>query len=865
MRIEAGAQLGPYEIVGALGAGGMGEVYRARDSRLGREVAVKILPTAFASDDDRLRRFEQEARTAGLLNHPNILTIYDVGTHHSHPYIVSELLDGETLRARLQHGALPPRKTVELALQIAYGLAAAHEKGIVHRDLKPENLFITADSRAKILDFGLAKLKQPDVAGGQSAVATVAAVDTQPGLVLGTVGYMSPEQVRGAAADHRSDIFSLGTIIHEMLSGRRAFQRETAAETMSAILKDDPERSSSDPAVPLALERVIGYCMEKDPAERFQSAKDVALALAAASGPALSGPQRADALPPHHRSWRTAWWSAAAVTAAIGAFVLGQRNAVQVSDAVSEPASFQRLTFRRGFISGARFAPDGRTIVYSQSVDGRPPEVFVTSPDSPESRPLGLPSADVLSVSRSGELAILLSPRTGVFNYERRGVLARLPLTGGAPRPILDDIRTADWAPDGASLAIVRQKAGRFHLEYPIGQVIRDSATYIFYPRVSPDGERVAFFEPDPSGRINIAVYDRNGKGVTVSKGWSDWWNLAWSRSSGEIWFGAALAGNTSALYAVDKDGRQRLVARIPGTFEMQDVSASNAVLMTVATNRNFAIYGGPDQTAQRDLSWLDQTSIVDLSPDGSTVLERETGDGGGTQGGVYTRSLDGAPALRLGDGMPTSFSPDGKWVMAVAGRWGGRDVQVIPTGTGATRRLSFPPIEVIEWADWFPDGRRVLLIGRESGSVRRLYVADSESSTPRALSEATVLVADLSDSISPDGTLVAAVAADGVPRVYPVSGGTPRTVPGLIAGDMPIRWARDGRSLYIYRQGELPGRVSQIDVATGRKTLVKELMPRDPTGVAGLASVVMSADARTYFYSYVQQTHDLYLVQGLK
>ena len=865
MRIETGAQLGPYEIVGALGAGGMGEVYRARDSRLGREVAVKILPTAFASDDDRLRRFEQEARTAGLLNHPNILTIYDVGTHHSHPYIVSELLEGETLRMRLQHGALPPRKTVELALQIAYGLAAAHEKGIVHRDLKPENLFITADSRAKILDFGLAKLKQPDVAARQSAVATVAAVDTQPGLVLGTVGYMSPEQVRGAAADHRSDIFSLGTIIHEMLSGRRAFHRETAAETMSAILKDDPDRSSSDPAVPLALERVIGYCMEKDPAERFQSARDVALALSAASGPALSGPQRAEALAPNHRSWRTAWWSAAAAAAIVGAFVLGQRNAVQVSDAVSEPASFQRLTFRRGFISGARFAPDGRTIVYSQSVDGRPPEVFVTSPDSPESRSLGLSSADVLGVSRSSELAILMAPQIGAFSYQRSGVLARVPLTGGAPRPILDDIKSADWGPEGASLAIVRQKGGRFQLEYPIGQVIRDSATYIFYPRVSPQGDRVAFFEPDPAGRINIAVYDRNGKGVTLSKGWSDWWNLAWSRSRDEIWFGAALAGNTSALYAVDMNGRQRLVSRIPGTFEMQDVSANHDVLMTVATNRNFAICVVPDQSAERELSWLDQTSIVDLSPDGSTVLEREIGDGGGTLGAVYTRRIDGAPALRLGDGMPTSFSPDGKWVMVLAGRWGGPDVQLIPTGTGTPRRVSFPPIEVIEWGDWFPDGRRVLLIGRESGGVRRLYVADSESSKPRAISDATVLVSDLSESISPDGTLVAAVATDAVPRLYPVSGGTPRTIPDLIAGDIPIRWARDGRSLYIYRQGELPARVYQTDVVTGRKTLWKELMPRDPTGVAGLASVVMSADARTYFYSYVQQTHDLYLVQGLK
>ena len=270
-------------------------------------------------------------------------------------------------------------------------------------------------------------------------------------------------------------------------------------------------------------------------------------------------------------------------------------------------------------------------LCYSQSIEGRPPEVFVTSPDSPESRSLGLSSADVLSVSRSGELAILLSPRIGVFNYERTGVLARVPLTGGAPRPILDDVRSTDWGPDGSSLAIVREKAGRFQLEYPIGQVIYDSATYIFYPRVSPRGDRVAFFEPDAAGQINIAVYDRNGKGTIVSKGWNDWWNLAWSRSSDEIWFGAALAGNASALYAVDMNSHQRLVSRIPGTFEMQDLSATDDVLMTVATNKSFAVGVSQDQP-ERDLSWLDKTSSVDLSPDGITVLTNESGDGGGAR-----------------------------------------------------------------------------------------------------------------------------------------------------------------------------------------------------------------------------------------
>ena len=288
MALEAGSRLGPYEVVGLLGSGAMGEVYRARDPRLEREVAIKVLPEEIA-DRMHLRRFEQEARAAGALNHPNILAVYDVGTHQSAPYVVSELLEGQTLRVRLEGGALPVHKALEHALEIAHGLAAAHDKGIVHRDLKPDNVFITEDGRIKILDFGLAKLTRP-VPLVQEADQQTATKPTDSGVVLGTVGYMSPEQVRGEAVDHRSDIFSFGAVLFEMLSGTRAFRRDSAAETMSAILKEDPsELSERGRMISPGAASIIGRCLEKRPGDRFHSAHDLALALEAASS-GLSGP-----------------------------------------------------------------------------------------------------------------------------------------------------------------------------------------------------------------------------------------------------------------------------------------------------------------------------------------------------------------------------------------------------------------------------------------------------------------------------------------------------------------------------------------------------------------------------------------------
>ena len=411
MPLAPNAHLGRYEIRSKIGEGGMGEVYRARDPKLGREVAIKVLPAAFSADKERLSRFEQEAQAAGALNHPNILTVYDVDTHDGSPYVVSELLEGETLRERLGAHAsnvpLPQRKAIDYALQIAHGLSAAHEKGIVHRDLKPENLFITKDGRVKILDFGLAKLLRPRSGDVDTEAATMHA-HTDPGVVLGTVGYMSPEQVRGQRVDHRSDIFSFGTVFYEMLSGRRAFHGQSAVETMSAILKEDPpELTKDNAAISPALEQGVRHCLEKNPEERFQSARDLAFAINSLSG-LSSGASvtRAAGVTLPSRRWRLQLivFPLVILAALAGGLFLG-KPVWKIS-----PPALHQITFRSGTIFTARFAPDGQTIVYGAAWEGKPSEVFSARTDSPELRPLGAADASLLSISANGEMALLLHP-----------------------------------------------------------------------------------------------------------------------------------------------------------------------------------------------------------------------------------------------------------------------------------------------------------------------------------------------------------------------------------------------------------------------------------------------------------------------
>jgi Tol biopolymer transport system component len=856
--LSAGQRLGPYEILSTIGAGGMGEVYRAKDPRLKRDVAVKVLPTSFSRDPDRLRRFEQEAQAAGALNHPNITAVYDVGTHEGAPYVVTELLEGETLRSRLAGGALPVRKAVEYAVQIAHGLAAAHEKGIVHRDLKPENLFVTRDGRVKILDFGLAKLTQADDAGPQTNLPTAAG--TEPGVVLGTLGYMSPEQVKGKGADHRSDLFSFGAVLYEMLSGRRAFHRDSAAETMSAILKEEPpDLSATNQNIQPGLERIVRHCLEKNPEERFHSAHDLAFDLAALSG--VSSP-RAPVAPAAAGGARRLLIPAALAAALAAAVGVGYLAGVRKGTA--PPPTFHQLTFRRGPVWAARFAPDGKTVVYSAAWDGNRTEVFLSSPESPESRPLGLLGADVMAVSSSGEVAVSLGNHN-TSPYVRSGTLARTSVTGGgAPREVLENVEGADWSPDGRELAVVRNVAGRSRLELPVGKVWYENDGFIGDPRFSPRGDRIAFIDHpisnDDGG--SVAVVDRAGKKMTISGVFASIRGMAWAPSGKEVWFTGAEVGSNRALYAATLAGRQRVVARVTGCLNLFDISREGRVLLSHGREGVGFIASSGGDGKERDLSWLDYGNPSDISADGRTLVFFESGEGGGSGYSVYLRKTDGSPAVRLGEGAGGHLSPDGKWVAALFHPASDQQIILYPTGAGEPRLL---PAEGLRARNehWLPDGKRILFLGTEEGHRPRIYVRDVAGGKPRPITpEGYRGIAD----VSPDGKRFIVRGPDGRLCVVPVEGGEPVPIPGLEPEDAVAGWTADERFVYVRRGGRgVTAQMERLELATGRSEKWKELGPADRTGLVEVGLPHVTPDGRSYVYSTARVLSELFFVEGMK
>jgi len=721
MAIAPGTRLGPYEILAPIGSGGMGEVYRAKDSRLGRDVAIKVLPSSFSADPERLRRFEQEARAAGLLNHPNITAVYDIGTENQAPYVVTELLEGETLRGALAGGRLSARKAVDYALQIAHGLAAAHEKGIVHRDLKPENLFVTRDGRVKILDFGLAKLTHTEEGSGVTNLPTATA-GTEPGVVLGTLGYMSPEQVRGRPADARSDIFSFGAILYEMLSGKRAFHGDSAADTMSAILREDPpELSVTNQNISPGLDRIVRHCLEKNPEQRFHSAHDLAFDLESLSSiSALGGVT--PRLAAGGRRFRPV---AAAVTASL---LVALAAGILLGGFLRKSGhpSFQQLTFRRGTIVSARFAPDGQTIVYGAAWDGRPFEVFSTRSESSGSRFLGLPPADLLAISSFGQMALSLGRRF-TTPYVGLGTLAESPLEGGAPRELLENVLWADWAPKGRELAIVRDAGGRNRLEFPIGKALYETAGHVSHPRFSPQGDLIAFADHGARGGDfgSVAIVDRGGRKRELSADWDSLWGLAWSPKGDEVWFTGARRGGLRALYAVSRSGRERLIEGIAGQLTLEDVYRDGRALLLNDQHRLGMLGFSAGETsagpaAVRDLTYLDYSATRDLSADGTRLLFDEPGGGGGPTGSVYFRKMDGSPPVRLGEGVSMALSPDGGWALSSPAPPNQQRFVLLPTGVGEPKRLSPLPGSWL-WADWLPNGKEILFDTAEPGRGPRL------------------------------------------------------------------------------------------------------------------------------------------------
>jgi len=859
MALASGTKLGPYEILSALGAGGMGEVYRARDPRLGREVAIKVLPSGSAPDSERLRRFEQEARATAALNHPNILAVFDVGSQDHSPYIVSELLEGETLRARLNSGPLAVRKAVDYAQQIARGLALAHDHGIFHRDLKPENIFITSNGQVKILDFGLAKLTMPEPgATGISAQATLDSV-TGSGVLLGTLSYMSPEQCRGAAIDARSDIFSFGAVLYEMISGKRAFRGDTPADTISSILKEEPpDLATAGRDVPPLLERIVHHCLEKDPSARFQSARDIAFALEALSSISSSATAvmstPAIAAPETRKRWLVpSLLGVIALLVASVALLLFRGNMRPAA-----PPSYRQLTFGREYISSARFAPDQRTIIYSSAHIGIQTELFSLAPDSHAPVSLGLKDSDLESISSTGEM-LLIQDRRDLARNVKVGMLARAPLSGAAPRPMMNDVMDADWGPDN-QVAVARYVDGHFRLEYPIGHVLYEPTTgWLTNVRVAPKGGWVAFAEHptlgDSSG--NVVMVDASGRKRTLSSRQSAIVKVNWAPSGKEVWFTSAEESTSFQLWAADLSGHTRVVDRIPATPTLYDIARDGRVLLGQDIFRILAYARGHGSDQEHDVTiqnWSDASSI---SPDGRQVLLNEEGADSGRNYDVYVRASDGAPPVRVGEGHGYDFSPDMKWVLSSLTLQIPRQLFLIPLGPGETKQITHDSIDRSN-ARFLPDGKNVVFSGTEPGHKSRIYVQAVDSGTARPISPEGVT----GFVPTADGKFVFG-SADSV-ELYPVDGlGAPRPVPGIHPDETIFSVSPDGRSALVGVLGSYSVDVMRVDLTNEKRELFKKIGPSDPAGVV-LVDAAFTPDGKYYAYSCFNALSQLYLVEGL-
>jgi hypothetical protein len=854
-------QVGPYRILALAGRGSMGVVYRARDPRLGRDVALKTLPRRFAEDPQRLARFRLEMRVAGGIAHPNTVTVFDVGTHEGTPYFVTEWLEGGTLRARLAAGPLSTEQTVRLGAQLARGLAAAHERQVIHRDLSPVNVFLCGDGSCKILDFGLARL----AAETDEEVRDPAT--TQPGVLLGTAGYMAPEQVLGHPADHRSDLFALGAVLYEMATGRPAFPGESPVERMSATLRHEPI------PIPGELGALIARCLAKDPKDRFQSTSDLAFhlaALAARSEPALAvaTPSPAAALSTHRPglggrsrgSLLALGLGCVAVAAAAGALLLrGGRVPALVS---ADRPSYQPLTFDRGHVLSARFSPDGHTVVYGAAWNGEAPQLYSARTDQVGATELGV-NADVLGISSRGEMAVLLGAHFLDSDFGL-GTLARMPLTGGAPRSVLEKVYEADWNPDGQQLAIVREVGRRFRLESPPGTVRFETEGRISHARVAPGGDRLAFLlHPNPKDDAGaVMVLEGTGFPRELSGGWSSTRGLAWWTPPGappEVWFTATRSGADYDLHAVDLSGRLRLVDRVAGRLVLQDIARSGQVLLDQQSIRT-GLMVGSDRGDERDIGWTDASFLTDLAADGRTVLFADGVAAQGTDYGVYVRTVDRRPPVRLGEGFPLALSPDGAW--AVIYRQGPpRTLSLTPTGPGASRPLPLGELEVVLGGRFFPDGRRLLLRGSAPGKEPRLWIHGLGSSAPQPITEEGT---DPVVAISPDGQKLAGIDSGGALRLWTAEGKPIAQVPGKYPDQGVVSWTQDGRALHL-RTRTIPVQISRVAVDSGDATPLFSLpLAGGRTGLVSIMTLFLSADGRRFAYSDNEKLSRLYLVDGL-
>ena len=865
--INPGMKLGPYEILAPLGAGAMGRVYRARDTRLDRLVAIKVLVASQSADERRLDRLQREARAISRVSHPNICAIHDVGQLDGATFLVMEYLEGETLARSLERGPVALGRALAIGSQIADALDAAHRRGVIHRDLKPSNVMLTTDG-VKLLDFGLATLRDVDAAE-PDAESTRTLGLTEEGAILGTYPYMSPEQVEGQSADARSDIFALGIILYEMVTGRRAFQGESRATLTVGILTHDPLAVSTLCAsAPPLLDRAVARCLTKDPEARWQTARDLASELRWIAEESLHSRDRDKRQSQHPRSGRIARVTRASIGPLAGGLV-----AVSVllglgllSRRVPNP-TFTPITFRAGTISAARFASDGETIVYSAAWQGRPYDLFVSRTGNPESRPLDVANVRLVSLSPSGELAFVRGSHTVLRAMAGAApTLERMSLAGGAPKELHEGVRVADWIPGTSDLAI----AGRDgQVEFPIGTKVHNLAPgRITALRVAPDGQRLALLEVF-NATTSVVVVDRAGKKTTLSTDWAAASSLAWAPDGNEVWFSATRHFEDHVLWAVSMSGKTRvLISMPPKPHIIEDVFRDGRMLVTTHDRTVGVSCVGPGESTPRELGWFDSSRPMALSADGRTLVFADRTTAG--QSMAYLRRTDGSDAIRLGEGVPEDLSPDGRLVLVGfrtnETRWG-----LLSTRAGSPKRLPPGPFAVLGRANFLPDGRRIAFwaVEKSRPPTGRIYIQDLEDGTPRAISPDGVAS---NGQPTPDGRYILGAPAGkggmgGPPAaytLYPVDEGTPRTLPFETFG-APLQWTPDGRFLYMYRGGSWPPVVDRVNAATGERYEWKTMFPADPVGVDRINRILITPDGRSYCYDYVRLLSQLFVVDGFQ
>jgi eukaryotic-like serine/threonine-protein kinase len=859
--VAPGTRFGPYQVVAPLGAGGMGEVYRARDTRLGREVAIKILPQRGPVSAEERARFRREAKTISSLNHPHICVLHDIGQEGDTDYLVMELVEGETLARRITKGPLPTGEVLRIGAQIADALDRAHRAGVVHRDLKPGNVMLTK-SGAKLMDFGLAREFTP---AGRDPEATVThhGVDpeesiTKQGMIVGTFQYMAPEQLEGRRADARSDIWALGCVLYEMATGKRAFEGSTPVSVISAIMRDEPRRMSElAPLTPQTLERLTRACLAKNPDDRIQTAHDARLQLEWLSVTTLetSGPSQA-----RHRGREKA---AIAIVGAIFLLAVVGSLGLWNSRSSVEQYSFQALTHKPMAIFKAAFAPDGTTVVFSAAMKGTTPQLYVIRPEYPEPQPIGDPGTHLLSVSSRGELAVLTHAE--YFNFPGfTGTLARMPMGGGAPRELVSSVMEADWAPDGSALAIIRTGAGHVRLEFPIGRVLYQAKVgYLSDLRFSPRGDRIAFVE-NTSGRVGpgtgLKVVDLNGRCRELLRGHA-LTGVAWRPDAGAIYVSGMVDSLNDAVYIASLSGTVRMVLQSAGGLRVHDVASDGRWLATREDWRQSVMVHRPDWREDHDLSWLDASSDGRLSKDADLVVFTEASPTVGSQGGaVCVRKTSGSPVVRLCFGVNYWISPNGDWVLTL-NLASPQTLALQPIGAGEPKPLSRGLIETYYGAWWFPDGDSILIMGQQPGRPFRLYVQDLVGGAPRALTDE----GSLQPAIAPDGAWVLAKKGPTGYWRYRFDGTPPEHMRSLTSQDVLLPKAVDESSVLVGSRGVLPYRVQVVNLTNGHRRPFLEVSPADQTGLISCRITDFSGDFKSYAYEAGWTLSSLFLLGPMK